>query len=274
MDMSIINFFTTCMITIDPYSFILAGLTAIASGIVGSFALMRRMTLAGDALSHVALPGIGLALLYSYNPAFGGAVTLLVGAVLIWKVEKLSQLNVEAIIGVLFAISLAIGALVIKGEHELVETLFGGITPVTTYEFIFGSLIALGIIFFIIHSRHALVLMLVSKELAKTINIATEKLQLVFLLMFALTVILGMKFFGVLLMGSLIIIPAATARNIAKNLNSMLALSSIVALVSVASGMIASQFFTVQLGPVIILIAGMLFVGTLIFNFAVSKHYA
>ena len=75
-----------------------------ASGLVGSFALMRRMTLAGDALSHVALPGIGLALLYSYNPVLGGAITLLVGILIVWKVENLSHLNTEAVIGVLFSL--------------------------------------------------------------------------------------------------------------------------------------------------------------------------
>lgn len=67
------------------YSFVLAAFTAIASGLVGSFALMRRMTLAGDALSHVALPGIGLALLYSYNPVLGGALTLLFGVLIVLR---------------------------------------------------------------------------------------------------------------------------------------------------------------------------------------------
>lgn len=260
------------MIPIEPLTLFLASLTAIASGLVGSFALMRRMTLAGDAFAHIALPGIGLAMLYSYNPVLGGALALLIGALIVWRVETISRLNTEAIIGVLFAVSLAVGAVVIEEEHELVETLFGGITPVTSYEFLFGSAVALLVILFILKNRYALVLTLVSKELAKTAAIPIERLQLFFLLMFALTVILGMKFLGVLLMGSLIIIPAATARNVSKNLNGMLIISSLTALFSVITGIFGSKFFSWQLGPTIIIIAGALFSITLIFRLLHSGY--
>ena len=245
--------------SIEPYSIFLAALTAIASGMVGSFALMRRMTLAGDAFAHIALPGIGLALLYSYNPVLGGAITLLLGALIIWRVEKFSPLNTEAIVGVLFAISLAAGAIAITEEHELVETLFGNITPVTPSEVIFGSLIAAAVIGFIFKCRRALVLPLISKELAKTAAVPIEKLQLAFLVVFALAVMLGMKFLGVLLMGALIIIPAATARNLARNLSGMLFMASGAALAATLTGIFVSQIFIIQLGPAIIIIAGALF---------------
>jgi len=261
------------MISIEPQSFILAVFTAIASGVVGSFALMRRMTLAGDAFSHVALPGIGVALLYSFNPVLGGAAALFMGTLIIWKVERLSPLNTEAIIGVLFALSLAIGAIAIGEEHELVEALFGGITPVTAPEFILGSLIAIFVTGFIVSNRHALILLLVSKELAKTAAIPIDRLQFLFLLMFALTVILGMKFLGVLLMGSLIIIPAAIARNVAQNLSGMLVIASGSAVASVILGILASQFFEAPLGPTIIIIAGILFVASLVSNvFGASRR--
>ena len=254
------------MIPIESSDLILAVITAIASGLVGSFALMRRMTLAGDALSHIALPGIGLALLYSYNPVLGAGAALLIGSFIIWKVERLSPLNTEAIIGVLFSLSLAVGAIAIKEEHELIETLFGGIAEVAPYEFLFGSLVGVLVIWFILKNRHALVLTLVSKELASTARIPVEKMQLYFLLTFALTVIIGMKFLGILLMGALIIIPAAAARNIAKNLNGMLISACVISLISVVSGIFASQIFTLQLGPAIIIIAGILFLGALFLN--------
>ncbi|MBI2056541.1 MAG: metal ABC transporter permease [Candidatus Sungbacteria bacterium] len=252
------------MTNIDIFSFLLAAITAVASGMVGSFALMRRMTLAGDALSHVALPGMGLAILYSYNPVWGGALALLVGVLIIWKVEKLTHLNIEAVIGVLFSVSLALGALIIEEEHELVETLFGGVSPISRNEFLLGCVIAAVVIGFIIRNRHALVLSLVSKELAKTSGISVDRLQLSFLIVFALTVILGLKFLGVLLMGSLIIIPAATARNLAKNLNGMLAIASGSAVVSVIGGLMIAERFDFTLGPIIIAIAGMLFVISLL----------
>ncbi len=259
MATSITNSSITLMVHIDFLTLILALLTAVASGLVGSFALMRKMTLAADSFSHIALPGLGLALLFSFNPVLGGAITLVVGALIIWNIEKFSKLNTDAVIGVLFALSLALGALLFSEAHELMETLFGDITPITPYEFTMGGAIALFIIWFIIKKRRSLVLSLVSKDLARTAGVSPDKLHLWFLLVFALTVLLGMKLLGVLLMGSLIIIPAAAARNVAKNLSSMLIVSSIVAVVSVGTGLVVAQIFAASLGPVIIIIASILF---------------
>ncbi len=247
------------MIDTEIYKIILALLMSIASGLVGSFALMKRMTLAGDAISHIALPGLALAILYSINPALGAGIALLIGALIIWKVESISKLNTEAIVGVLLALSLAIGELMIKDEHELMELLFGNDSGIIFSDFIIGSLIAILIILFTIKKKYALTLSLVSKELAKTTGINNDGLQLSFLLIFSLTILLGLKFLGVLLMGSLIIIPAAIARNIATNLNGMLVLSSLASTASVILGMLLAELFSLSLGPSIVCVAGLIF---------------
>ena len=67
---------------------VLPAVQAVAAGLVGCYALMRRMTLAGDALSHVALPGIGLALLFRIDPFPGAVVALVAGALFVWAVEQ------------------------------------------------------------------------------------------------------------------------------------------------------------------------------------------
>jgi hypothetical protein len=94
------------------FSVLLALLAAATAGLVGSFALMKRITLAGDAISHIALPGLGLALLLKVQPVLGGAVTLLAGALLIWRLQQRTSLATETAIGVIFTASLAVGALV------------------------------------------------------------------------------------------------------------------------------------------------------------------
>ena len=77
-------------------------LTALAAGLVGSFALMKRMSLAGDVISHIALPGLGLALLFQINPLIGAAAALLIGTVLIWHLQKGGTLTTDVAIGVIF----------------------------------------------------------------------------------------------------------------------------------------------------------------------------
>lgn len=245
----------------DIFYTALALLVAAAAGLIGAFALMRKMTLASDAISHIALPGLGLALAFHLNPLIGGAITLLIGAVLIWQIEQRSDINTDAIVGVVFAVSLAIGSL-LTPEEELIETLLGTTAEIGTYEFILGSLASLAIIIFILRQRQALVLMLASKDLAKTAGVNTKKLDLYFLLVFSLAIILGLRYLGVLLMGSLIIIPAAIGRNLAKNLRAMLFVSAFTAILSMGIGLIVSPLLKLALGPTIISIAGFLFFAT------------
>ena len=247
---------STTMAT-DTYYILLAIFMAVAAGMVGSFALMRKMTLASDAISHIALPGLGLALLYGINPFIGAATTLLLGVVAIWKVEKLSGINVDAVIGVIFAIALAIGSL-LTPEEAIEEALFGGIEDLGTPEFIIGSLAALFVVIFILKMRNSLVLSLVSKDLARTAGINAERLNLYFLIAFAVTIILGLRYLGVLLMGSLIIIPAAAARNLAQNLTGMLAYSAAIACLAIAVGLFGTAF-SLLIGPITIGTAGLFF---------------
>jgi ABC-type Mn2+/Zn2+ transport system permease subunit len=80
---------------------------AAASGLVGCFAVMRRMTLAGDALSHVALPGIGVAIALGINPLLGAVTMLFFGALLVWALEGHARVATETVVGVVFSVALA-----------------------------------------------------------------------------------------------------------------------------------------------------------------------
>src|ERR1700675_2266115 len=84
---------------------------AIAAGLIGCFVVMRRMALAADALSHVALPGIGVALALHVHPIFGAAAMLFFGALLVWALEDKARIATETIIGVVFSTALAVGSL-------------------------------------------------------------------------------------------------------------------------------------------------------------------
>src|SRR3989344_7279072 len=119
---------------------------AAASGLIGVFALTRRMTLAADVISHVALPGLGLAVLFNINPLIGGAAALILGALLVWALERRTRIATETIIGVVFAASLAIGSLLINSNEELLDALFGDFSGLTLLEAAIGIIAGLAII--------------------------------------------------------------------------------------------------------------------------------
>lgn len=229
-----------------------------AAGLVGCFAVMRKMTLASDAMAHVALPGIGLALLLHLHPLLGATAMLLVGTLVIWVVESKARIATETVIGVVFSSALALGALFTEGE-QLIDALFGAPGTLSTAETVFGITGSAVVAGFILTQRHRLVIRLVSPDLARTSGINAARLDLLLLLTFALTVALGLRYLGALLMGSLIIIPAATAKHLARSLNRMLTIATALAVLGTLVGTLAAHVIQRESGPVIIALSGAVF---------------
>ncbi len=236
---------------------------AAAASLLGSFAILKRMALVGDALSHVALPGIALALIFNFNPFLGAAVFLFVAVIGVWFLEYKSALSVETIIGVFFSASLALGA-ILTPKHELIEALLGNITTLTWQESLISILLSVGLIIFILKLRKKLALNMVSQELSQSIGIKNKHLEFAYLMAFALAVALGIRFVGALLMGSLVIIPAASAKNIAKSLKSFMFLSVIFGVSAAVIGSAISSIYNFPPGPIFILISTIFFIISLL----------
>ncbi len=235
---------------------------AAAAGLVGCFAVMRRMALASDALSHVALPGIGLALVFHFHPVLGGLLALLVGTLLIWGLERQTRISTETVIGVVFSLALAVGSMLATGD-ELVDALLGAPSTLGGWELALGLAGAAAVIAFILTQRSRLVLALVSVDVARTSGVRVALLDLLYLLAFALTVALGLRYLGVLLMGSLVIIPAATAKHLARSLNAMFAIAVGVAITSTLVGELLAPRLHRATGPVIVATAAAAFLASL-----------
>ena len=94
-----------------PFSLIAGVSVGFAAGYIGSLMVLKRMALVGDAMSHVALPGLALGILFGFQPFLGAFAFLFVAAVVTWYLEEATKLSVESIVGVLFVLALAIGIL-------------------------------------------------------------------------------------------------------------------------------------------------------------------
>ncbi len=235
---------------------------AVAAGLVGCFAVMRRMSLASDALSHVALPGIGIALALHLHPVVGALAALLAGTLLVWGLERRTGIPTETVVGVVFSLALAVGSLLATGE-ELVDALLGSPGTLGAWEIGLGLAGSAAVSAFVLSQRHRLVLALVSRDIARTSGIGVARLELLFLVAFAVTVALGLRYLGVLLMGSLVIIPAATAKHLARGLSGMLGIAAAAAVLSTLAGELLAARLGHAPGPVIIAVAASLFLVTL-----------
>jgi zinc transport system permease protein len=247
------------------YTVLLAVLFAIAAGVVGSVALMKRMLLASDVISHLALPGLGVAFLLKSNPLIGGGVTLFLGTLLVWQLQKKTGLGTDAMIGVVFAASLGIGALVTP-EQDLVEALFGSFQKLSFVGFLCGAAAVILVVILLARMKDRLIMNLFSSELAAATGVNVARLDLEFLLLFSLTVLVGLRFMGALLSSALIIIPAATARQLTGRIGEFVVVAAATSLVSVVIGFAVSTliFKTSTVGPGIVIVSVVLFTASLL----------
>lgn len=244
---------------------VLAMFFAMAAGLVGGIALMKRMLLAGDVISHLALPGIGFAFLLKVDPLMGGAATLFLGTFLVWQLQKKTGLAMEAAIGVIFAAALAIGAAVIPNE-DLAESLFGELPKISAVGFLLGMAAVLFVIFSVFLLKDQLSLGIFSPDLAAATGVNVPRLDLYFLLLFSLTVLIGLRFMGALLASALIIVPAATSRQLTNKLSHFFLLAAAASLFSVTTGFLLNvlvfKFSTA--GPTVAILSALLFCFSLI----------
>lgn len=236
-----------------------------ASAYLGSVMVLRRMALVGDALSHVALPGIGVALTYGINPFLGAFAALALGVLLIWQIERRTAIPTEAAVGLIFAASLAIGIL-ITPEPELLETLFGDISKVQPLDGVLAIILSIAIFAIMRFIKKSLVLGLISPDFAKAQGIKIDRLNFLFLILVAVAVALGVKVVGTLLMGSLVIIPAVASKNLARNLRSYGLISVFFGVFSAVSGVVAAFMWGWPPGPLVVLVGAVIFLISFVFR--------
>lgn len=227
-------------------------LVGAAAGYLGSFMVLKRMSLVGDALSHVALPGMAIAILLNISPMVGAFVALLFAVLGVWYLETRSSVYPDALVGVFFTFSLAAGVL-ITPEPELLEALFGNIEKITFSEAVLAIVLSIVIIAVTALISKKMILGSISKELMESLGFSYKKTNLIFLLLVGLVVTLGVRFVGTMLMGALVIVPAASAKNISRGMGSYFLLSAFFGAISALFGYLIGTTFSIALGPCIVL---------------------
>lgn len=225
---------------------------AAAAAYLGTFMVLKRMSLVGDALSHVALPGMALAIMFHVSPLLGAFLALLLAVFGIWYIGERSRVYPEALVGVAFTGALALG-MIITPAPELLEALFGDITKITLIEgWIAVSLSILVIIVTKVISKK-MTLAVVSEDLAKVSGVKTRLINLIYLLSIGVVVALGVKFVGTLLTGALVIVPAAAAKNISSKMIVYSLAAMLIGIFSAGIGITTATMLKFSIGPVVVI---------------------
>ena len=229
-----------------------------AAGFLGSLMLPKRMSLVAGPLGHLALPGIALALIYGFDISLGAFPFVILGIFLIWLFERKTKLPTEALTAVVFATGVAVAFFFLPIE-QAEAALVGDISSVHLDDAAFAIAIC-AVVFFVVEMIYPkMTLINISEDIAKSQKINVGKYNLVYLLLIALIVALGVKVVGGLLTAAIVAIPAVTSRNLAKNLVQYKFLALSFGILSSAVGIFLSQLTMLPAGPLIIVSSTFLF---------------
>lgn len=236
---------------------------AIVGGVLGVFVVLRGMSFFSDAIAHASLLGIALALLFSLAPFVGAIVVALGAAGSIALLRGRTALSLDTLIGVFFAAAVALAVIIIgflKGlRADLLAFLFGDILALGRADVVLAWALFLFVLGTLVRSWRSVVLSTLHRDLAAVEGVRVVRTDLLFLLLTALTVAVAMRIAGVVLVTALLIMPAATAQNLARTFRGMVAWSVAVSLLSVFGGLLLSFLANLPSGPTIVVGAAVLF---------------
>lgn len=250
---------------------LLAGLgVAVVAGPLGCFVVWRRMAYFGDTLAHSALLGVALGVLLNIDLGIAVTAVCLLMALGLVALEQQGALALDTLLGILSHSALAAGLVVISllsnVRVDLMSLLFGDLLSVTAADLwviYAGASVAIVLLATLWKS---LISITVEPELAAVEGINVARVRTALMLITALVIAIAMKIVGVLLITALLIIPAATARRISATPEAMAVIASLVAMVSVVSGLAASWYIDTPAGPSIVISATLLFCLSLSFK--------
>jgi len=246
---------------------------AISSSLLGIFLVLRRLSLLGDGLSHISFATIALALLLGFSPFLFSIPLIILASLILNRLIEKNYVHSDAGIGLLATTSLAIGVLIIsitKGFNiDIYGYLFGTILAIDWIEVIISIIVSIIVIAIIIFLFNDLFLITYDSDYAKISKVNIKLINTIFSIIQSITILIGIKIVGAMLISSLLIFPAITALQLARSFKTTIFLSIIVALFSVIFGIFISFIVNIPTGATIVLINFLFF----IIFFAINKIF-
>jgi zinc transport system permease protein len=239
-------------------------------GLLGTMIVSNKMAFFSDSLGHGAFTGIAIgSLLGLLKPVFAAVVFSVIFALIITVIKNKSRASTDTIIGVFSSIAIALGLVLLSlgGSFNTYSAyLIGDLLSISPTEiavliFVFLAVIVLWVIIF-----NKLLLVSVNQSLASSRGVKTLPVEIIFTSMIAVIVTISIQWVGLLIINSLLVLPAAAARNITGNVRKYTLVSIIIAIFSGIGGLIASYYLNTATGATIVLISGIIFFISLAFK--------
>lgn len=238
-------------------------LIALCAALIGVPLVLRKNSMIGDGLSHVAFGAFAIATALGIAPLWLALPVVLIASLFILRLNEQRKIHGDAAIALISTSALAIGTFVVSltgTNTDINSYLFGSILSITTPEVIIAILLSIATIAIFALSYRQIFAITFDETFARSIGINTKRYNLVFAILCSVVIILGMRLMGALLISSLIIFPVLTARQIADNYRSVVISSAIISMLGFLAGLILSCIINTPTGATIVLANLVLFI--------------
>ena len=255
------------------YTFMQKALVAgIAVGLIcsfmGTFLVLRRYSLFGDGIAHVAFGGISVGLFLGVFPLWTAFIVSIFGGLGLQKLRQSTKISGDSAVAVVLVSGLAVGVILVSSSGgfsvDLFSFLFGSILLISNEDTIMILAISAGIIATLTILQKQFLHLTFNEEQAKLVGLRTTLLNYAFVVLASITVVTSMRLVGILLISALIVIPNITAMMFGKGFKKTVFISMSIAVISVISGILVSYFLNVAPSGTIVVIAVGILVGTLV----------
>jgi len=235
----------------------------LACALLGVFLVLRKDAMVGHGLSHVTFAGVALGLFLKVMPLGMALATALIAALGLMKLKEKAGLYGDTALGIISSVGLAAGVLLATLSHSfnvsLFSYLFGEILAISTLEVWLSLGLAASVLAAVLLNYRALLFMTFDPESARASGIKTSRLEMMVATVTAVTIVLGIKVVGILLVAALLVIPAAAGLQLARKFRQALVLASIASLLSVGGGIWIAFLADIPASAAIVLLSFVLF---------------
>ncbi|PPI88189.1 zinc ABC transporter permease [Candidatus Pantoea edessiphila] len=242
----------------------------LAAGPLGCFVVWHKLSCFGDTLAHSSILGIALGILFNINPHYTLIILIICITLSLTIIENRPQLSMDTFLGILAHSALSLG-LVIVGlisnvRLDLISYLFGDLLSINFNDLWIIIITTIIVLIVLIWKWSAFLLISINKEIAIIDGINVKHTRLILMFLTAVLISISIKFVGALIITSLLIIPASTARYFSKSPEQMAILATIVGIISVTGGLIISAYYDTPAAPSVVLCSTFMFIIGIIYN--------
>ncbi len=243
---------------------IVGGLVALCSSLLGVSLVLKRYSMIGDGLSHVAFGALTVAMALNLTPLYVSIPVVVISAFLLLKLSERSKLKSDSAIALISTVALAIGVISIslaKGVNtDVFSYMFGSILAMNSTDVVISIALSIVVLVLVILFYNKIFAVTFDENYAMATGTNSNLYNMIIAFLTAITIVIGMRIMGTMLISSLIIFPALTSMRVCKTFKSVMISSAIISVICLLLGIIISYIYAIPTGASIVMVNAIMFV--------------